>query len=213
MHLTSAGREVLKWLALVLMTGDHINKVLLQDGLPWLTDVARVVFPIFAMVLAYNLVQHPDPQAARRSLLRLLVVAVLVQPFHAWAFGYWVPLNVLFSLALGVYCCTEANRPLALAAALAGGLVVDYGWCGPAIMLSTMAVLRSGGRWWTWVCLLVSVAGLYAINGNLYALAAFPLVWMLGTLPGRVPRWRWAFLGYYCAHLAVLVALRPALGV
>lgn len=207
MHMTTAGREVLKWLALVLMTGDHVNKVLLHGGMPWLTDAARVVFPIFAMVLAYNVAVHPDPEAARRSLLRLLVAAVLVQPFHAWAFSYWVPLNVLFSLALGVYCCTEANRPFALAAALLGGLFVDYGWCGPAIMLATMAVLRSGGRWWAWAGLLVSVAGLYAINGNLYALAAFPLVLVLGTLPGRVPRWRWAFLGYYGAHLALLAVV------
>lgn len=213
MHMTTAGREVLKWLALVLMTGDHVNKVLLDGGVPWLTDAARVVFPIFAMVLAYNLAAHADAQAARRSLGRLLVAAVLVQPFHAWAFGYWVPLNVLFSLALGVYCCTGTSRPIALAAALLGGLVVDYGWCGPAIMLATVAVLRSGGRWWAWAGLLVSVAGLYAINRNLYALAAFPLVLALGTLPGRVPRWRWAFLGYYGAHLGVLVALRAYFGV
>lgn len=207
MFMTTAGREALKWLALVLMTGDHVNKVLLQGGMPWLTDAARVVFPIFAIVLAYNLATHPDPQAARRSLSRMLLAAVLVQPFHAWAFGYWVPLNVLFSLALGLYCCTERNRPLALAAALLGGLFVDYGWCAPAIMLATMAVVRSQGRWWTWAALLVSVAGLYATNGNLYALAAFPLLLVLGTLPGRVPRWRWAFLGYYGVHLALLAVV------
>jgi len=144
--------------------------------------------------------------------VRLLVIAMLVQPFHAWAFGYWVPLNVLFPLALGVYCCTETNRPLALAAALLGDLFVDYAWCGPTIMLATTAILRLGGRWWAWAALLVSVAGLYAINGNLYALAAFPLVLALGALPGRVPRWRWAFLGYYGGHLVALALIAALVG-
>ncbi|GGD52503.1 TraX family protein [Pseudoxanthomonas indica] len=210
--MTSAGREVLKWLALVLMTGDHVNKVLLHEQYPWLTDVARVVFPIFAIVLAYNLAQHPSPDATRRALVRMLVFAVLTQPFHAWAFGYWVPLNVLFTLALGVYVATAANRWLSVIAWLMGGAVVDYEWFGVAVVVAGFYLWRisaeSRSQWVIAAALMVAaVAALYAINGNLIALGAIPLLWMVGRLPGSVARCKWLFLAYYVIHLAVLVAI------
>lgn len=210
--MTSAGREVLKWLALVLMTGDHVNKVLLHEQYSWLTDVARVVFPIFAIVLAYNLAQHPSPDGTRRALVRMLAFAVLAQPFHAWAFGYWVPLNVLFTLALGVYVATADNRWLSAIAWLLGGAVVDYEWFGVAVVVAGFHFwqIPAGNRTRLFIATLLlgaAVASLYAINGNLIALAAFPLLWTLGRLPGRIPRWRWTFYAYYNLHLGVFATL------
>lgn len=209
--MTSAGREVLKWLALVLMTGDHVNKVLFAGQLPWLTEIARVVFPIFAVVLAYNLSQHPSPEATRRALTRMLVFAVLAQPFHGWAFGYWLPVNVLFTLALGVYVATARPWWQSAIAFIAGGGFVDYQWFGVAVVVAAFWFLRvpagSRNRLLAAGSLVAAVASLYAINGNLIALTAFPLLWLLGKLPGRVPRWRWTFLCYYLAHLAALTVL------
>jgi hypothetical protein len=204
---------VLKWLALVLMTGDHVNKVFLHGQQPWLTDMARAVFPIFAIVLAYNLAKHPNPDAVRRAVARMLVFAVLAQPFHAWAFGYWVPLNVLFTLALGVYVATSGNWWLSAIAWLVGGAFVDYEWFGVAVVVAGFHFWRVPAgkrpRWLIAAGLLgLAAASLYAINGNLIALAAFPLLWILGRLPGRVPRWRWAFLSYYLVHLWVLGFIR-----
>jgi hypothetical protein len=202
--LTSAGREHLKWLALLLMTGDHVNKVLFDGGLAGVSELARVVFPIFAMVLAYNLYTHRDPSAAGRSLTRLLVAAAVAQPFHALAFGYTFPLNVLFTLALGVYVSTERSRALGLLAWLVGGLFVDYGWMGAGVVVATTWLLRSQGHWTGWAGLVATVAALWVTNGNVYALGAFPLVWWLGRSQSHFPRAPWVFLGYYVAHLAVL---------
>lgn len=209
--MTSAGREALKWLALVLMTGDHVNKVLFAGQLPWLTEMARVVFPIFAIVLAYNLSQHPSSEATRRALGRMLVFALLAQPFHAWAFGYWLPVNVLFTLAVGVYVATAGRWWLAAIAFLAGGAFVDYQWFGVAVVVAAFWFWRApAGSQAGLLCavlLVAAVASLYVINGNWIALAAFPLLWMLGRLPGRVRRWRWMFHMYYLTHLAVLASL------
>lgn len=206
--MTSAGRELLKWVALLLMTGDHVNKVLLHGSQPWLTEAARVVFPIFAVVLAFNLAARLGPAVARRAMIRMLAAAALVQPFHALAFGYFLPLNVLFTLALGVYVCT-APRWLGAVAWVVGGLFVDYQWFGVGVVVAGWFCVA--GYWYRdWVrygAVVAAVASLAAINGNWWALAALPLLWLLRTYEGQVPRWRWTFYGYYVAHLVLLAAL------
>ena len=49
----------MKWLALVLMTGDYVNKYLFNGTLPRLFNAGRVTLPLFVFVLAYNLAR-PD---------------------------------------------------------------------------------------------------------------------------------------------------------
>jgi hypothetical protein len=55
LQLANGSLEALKWLALLLMLGDHVNKYLLHDAVPVLFDAGRLVMPIFAVVLGYNL--------------------------------------------------------------------------------------------------------------------------------------------------------------
>nr|WEG85486.1 trbP [Escherichia coli] len=47
--------EALKWLALLAMTGDHVNKYLFNGTLPYLFEAGRLALPLFVFVLAYNL--------------------------------------------------------------------------------------------------------------------------------------------------------------
>lgn len=47
--------EGLKWLGLLLMTGDHVNKYLFNGTLPFLFEAGRLAMPIFVFVLAFNL--------------------------------------------------------------------------------------------------------------------------------------------------------------
>lgn len=208
--MTSFAREWLKWTALVLMTADHVNKVLLDGSQPWMSEAARVVFPIFAIVLVYNLHASKDPNTARRSLHRLAIAALIAQPFHAWAFGYWLPLNVLFTLALGLRII---NAPLHVGALLFvfGGLFVDYQWAGLALICATSWMLRHPGHWAGPLAVGASVTSLYVINGNAWALAGLVLIWLLRNVPGEFPRARWTFLGYYVAHLGVLACLATAI--
>lgn len=204
--MTPFAREWLKWVALVLMTGDHVNKVLLAGAYPALSEAARVVFPIFAIVLVYNLHASPNPDAARRALHRLAIAAVIAQPFHALAFGYWLPLNVLFTLALGLRI---VNAPIHVGAVLFvfAGLFVDYQWAGLGVIVATAWMLRHPQHWSGPVSLALAVTALYVINGNAWALAGLVLVWLLRNVPGSFPRARWTFLGYYVGHLALLSIL------
>lgn len=203
--LTSGGRELLKWLALVLMTGDHANKVL-HLGEPLLSDLSRVVFPIFAIVLAYNL-RDASADSRRRSMVRLLVVALIAQPLHALCFGDPLTLNVLFTLLLGAFVLYSGTPMLSLLAVLTLGWFVDYGPVGVAVVVTAGMVFHGGAHFRFLLALAASVALLYLVNGNWYAMAALPLVAILGQLPVTLPRWRWAFLAYYAGHLALLAAI------
>jgi hypothetical protein len=50
LHVPNGTVEALKWLALALMTGDHVNKYLFNGTLPFLFEAGRLALPIFVFV-------------------------------------------------------------------------------------------------------------------------------------------------------------------
>ena len=84
LRISDGSLETLKWIALVLMTGDHVNKYLFNATLPLLFEAGRVALPLFVFVLAYNLAR-PDVMAREvygRTMKRLaLFGAVASVPF------------------------------------------------------------------------------------------------------------------------------------
>ncbi|MCR6687083.1 TraX family protein [Pseudoxanthomonas sp.] len=201
---------MLKWIALVLMTGDHVHKVLLHGAAPWLEDAGRIVFPIFAFVLGSNLWQA-SPGATDRALRRLVVAGVLIQPLHALVFGAWLPLNILLTLAAGVYVASTQSLWRAVLCLLVGSFFLDYQWAGVGFVLACAMFQRWHG-WRACLALACGMFGLCWFNGNAWALLALPLLWCFRSLRGDVPRGRWTFLGYYAAHLAVLAGFASILG-
>lgn len=61
--MTSSAREVLKWLAVVLMTCDHVAKIIYGGYVPGLSEAGRVAFPLFALGLSR--VVLPAPRGRR----------------------------------------------------------------------------------------------------------------------------------------------------
>jgi hypothetical protein len=55
LELADGSVEALKWLALVLMTIDHINHFIFKMQIPVMSDLGRLAMPLFGFVLAYNL--------------------------------------------------------------------------------------------------------------------------------------------------------------
>ncbi|AVQ07128.1 TPA: conjugal transfer protein [Xanthomonas vasicola pv. zeae] len=210
--MTSSGREALKWIALVLMTGDHVAKVLFGGYVPVLSELGRIAFPVFALVMAYNLAQPRADYA--KSVLRLAGWGLLAQPFHAWAFGDWLPLNVLLTFALAALLVWTLHGRHWLYVAVfgvIGPVLVDYQWSGVLLVLAAWGWFRTGRLEW-FAGVLASMAALCWYNGNVWALAALPIL-ALGYVWWPVPRLRWAFYGYYVVHLVVIgmLAARPPL--
>lgn len=217
--MTSSGRELLKWIALVLMTGDHAAKVFAGGYIPVVSELGRVAFPLFALVMAYNMAQ-PGADAAR-TLRRLLPWALIAQPVHAWAFGSFLPLNVLWTFALAAGCLALHQRGRTGWAVLvfaAGGLFVDYQWIGVGVVIVWWSFYRMDPYNRDWhapgsrpmlVCTVLALLTfllLCMFNGNAWALLAIPVL-QIARWHWPVPRTRWAFYVYYVAHLALFAAL------
>lgn len=206
--MTSSARELLKWLAVILMTGDHVVKIIYGGYVPGISEAGRVAFPLFALVMAYNLAQ-PGADVAK-SVRRLALWGVIAQPVHALAFGYWLPLNILltFALCAAVVHAAGQRKWVALAfAAAALPVFVDYQWAGVGFVLLAWLGFRTARPG----LILGAFVPLCAFNGSLWALAAIPVAMGLSHAAWQVPRGRWAFYGYYVAHLACIGLLAPIL--
>lgn len=206
--MTSSARELLKWLAVILMTGDHVAKVIYGGYVPGLSEAGRVAFPLFALVMAYNLAQHGADVG--KSVRRLALWGVIAQPVHALAFGYWLPLNILLTFSLSALVIYAVERRESAVVVMAAGvlpLVVDYQWAGVGFVLLAWLGFRTGRPLLT----LAAFAPLCVFNGNLWSLAAIPVAVGLSHATWAVPRGRWAFYGYYVAHLALIGLLAPIL--
>lgn len=212
--------EALKWIALICMLGDHIDAALFDRSLPFLGELGRIAFPLFAYVLGANLAREvPQWESMyRRIATRLLVFALVATPFSALAFARYdlLPLNVLFTLAasVGLVWCIRRNDVRAAIVGslvfLGAGAVVEFWWAGLLLVVAAWAFhARPGAA--SYACALLALAGLWFVNQNFYALAAVPVVWLVGMIAPRVPRYRWAFYVFYPAHLAVLALLRHLL--
>ena len=211
--------EALKWLGLVLMTLDHVNKYLLHSEAVVLFDLGRVVMPIFTIVLAYNLAR---PGAFARtgypkSMQRMAVAGVLATPpfiaLGGLGWGWW-PLNIMFTLlvASGVISLSQRGKiglVLAVGLFVIGGAFVEFWWPALAIAVGAWSYFRRP----TWTALLgalVGLAALFLINKNLWALAAMPLIVMASRFDLPVPRMRWVFYAFYPLHLAGIWLVRNA---
>lgn len=153
-----------QWLALISMSTDHLARYLQPNNMDyyWLAaTLGRLAFPLFAAMLAWHLLFNS--QNPRRYTLRILLIALLAQPFYALMIGLpltYPALNVCFTLTAGllagwllktVLYSSSAQTPFWLniqgllvlvATGLGAWLVapwVDYGMTGillvPALLL------------------------------------------------------------------------------
>lgn len=216
--LSDRSVEALKWIALVCMTLDHVNKYLLGESVPGLFAVGRVALPLFALVLAHNLAregalaQHMHVKlVARLGLIGAMSCPAFIS-LGGVAWGWW-PLNIMFTLLAGVAvvaCLARGGKgktALALALFMVGGGLVEFWYLGVGLVVAA---------WWyykrrttlAWMGVIAMLAALALLNHNFWALAALPIVWAVTTLNLRVPRIPYFFYGYYVAHLYVLLLLK-----
>jgi hypothetical protein len=209
--------EALKWLALVCMTCDHIDKYLLHASIPILFDVGRLAMPLFGFVLAYNLARAESFRRGvyQRAMRRLAVAGTLATPAFIGLGGLlhgWWPLNIMFALltvTATLFLWERGDwsvRLAALAVAAIGGSSVEFWWPAVGFCIAVWAYCKRP----SWTALLTALfccAALFFINGNLWALASLPIVVSATLLRLQVPRTRLAFYAYYPLHLTVIWAV------
>lgn len=113
-EISNGGIEVLKWLAPICMTIDHINRFLLDMQYPAMYAIGRLAMPIFGFVFAYNLGRsatfRSDIQI--RTMKRLLIFGLIATPIYGVLFR-WMPVNIMFTLLTVSYLIyiVENNQP------------------------------------------------------------------------------------------------------
>lgn len=196
----------LKWLGLVLMVVDHLDAFVYGRELGWATQLGRLVMPIFAFVLAYNLARPATLERGvyPRLVKRLVICGAIAFPFHAWLRGEIIPLNIMatFAVAAAVLWLLELERPqLAFGAWILGGALVEYAWPGVALVVATWWWIRAPSVAGAGLVVLV-LGSLAAVNGSHAALWALPVVVLASQLQLQLPRAQWAFYAFYPGHLA-----------
>lgn len=216
--VSSGTLEALKWLGLILMTLDHINKHFFNAKLPGVYEAGRLCMPVFGFVLAYNLAR---PGALLRgthlhAMKRLALFGLLASPFYiglgSLSWGWW-PLNIMFMLflATGLIYLIEVGGTYRLVVAGAlyfiAGFFVEFWWFALGICLTAWWYCKSPNKL-ALILFVASIASLYLVNKNSWALAALPLICLAPLVDLKIPRIRYLFYFYYPSHLAVLLAIK-----
>jgi hypothetical protein len=197
MRIPSLPLEGLKWGMAALMVFNHVAFIFFPD-LTFLRTPGRLVWPMFAALMARQLSQGYPPE---KYVKRILPFALLAQPFYAMAFGFPVfPLNVLFTL-LSAALLRAGWGPVALLLSLfsespPGLLLVEL----LAQRKPLLAALAHGA--WMW---LRGWGPTHALVGG----GAVLLAWALAerARPGRRTPW-WTLYAFYPGHLALLAAAK-----
>ncbi|KAK6352129.1 hypothetical protein TWF730_008960 [Orbilia blumenaviensis] len=223
-RISDGALELTKWIAMVIMTADHINKYLFDESLPFIFEFGRTAMPLFVFVLTYNLARpssNINGGAYLRTARRLALCGLISSVPYSKLGGLlddWYPLNIFFTLLVitTVAGLIEQSRTgkvrvpavlTALAAFVMGGGLVEFWWPAVGLGVGAWIYFRSGNL----LGLLTSVAScasLRWVNGNHWALAAFPILFILSRLNVQMPRLRWFFYAYYPVHLMVLLLVR-----
>lgn len=218
-RLASGQIELLKWIAVLTMTVDHVGSMLVPDHQTPFRLVGRVAFPVFAFLIAHNFTF--STRSPKQYMFRIGAFALLSQPIYIVARGTY-QLNILFTFLLGLlfltmWRCVEDEHPLHafvaraffLTLLLLLGLAVEY-WPPGVLIVPVLCVwLKRGGlAWATVAAALFVLANAGTWMGTMAAGALF--------LPALAAQWqgtlrrsnRWFFYAYYPVHLVILVAVR-----
>ena len=210
-----SGRELLKWIAVVTMTVDHVGAILYPD-LEVLRFVGRFSFPLFAYLLVLG---AENTRNINNYFTRLLIFALISQvPFSlALGHGPFEKFNIFFTLSAGLAFIHffKKNSIFALVPVFVSlVLPFDYSIYGIAV-IGCMYMLRANTTYGVVSLVLINTLFLVPWNVQFLSIAAIPLVVLhnRGSLQLTresaeklsVPLWRkYFFYLYYPLHLALI---------
>lgn len=213
-EISAASVDALKWLAVVLMVIDHINKFVFKEAVPSMFALGRVAMPLFVFVLGYNLARAGALQAGafKRVFFRLVVFGALSMVPHALMntlVGGWWPVNIMFTLAVSVLVAwlLEKGGPVCVIGAclvfVFGGALVEFWWPAIAACLFVWAYFKTPSVVYI-VGFATSLGALYFVNGNFWALMVLPVILAARFWRWPLPRMKWFFYAFYPLHFLLI---------
>ena len=209
------GREILKWVAIITMTIDHVGAVLYPE-LRVLRFVGRLAFPLFAYLLVLGM---ENTRNIRNYAIRLFMFAAVSQiPFFlAHDYAPFESLNIFFTLGFGlvfVYYFQKASILSFIPLVASFVVPFDYGIYGLAL-IGCMTLLRKNLKLGATLIILLNCLFLFPFSSQFLSLIALPLIVLhdTGSLSivkdygedYKIPLWRkYFFYIYYPLHLFLL---------
>ena len=213
------GRELLKWIAIITMTIDHVGAVLFPE-FEVLRLIGRLSFPLFAYLLILGM---ENTSNIRNYFIRLFIFALISQvPFYlATGIEPLDHLNIFFTLSFGlmfVYFFKKNSIIAFVPIVLSILLNFDYNIYG-IVMIGCMYILIGNIKLGT--ILLVLLNGLFLVpwNSQFLSVLALPLIILHqnGFLTKtkdvdkefKIPFWRkYFFYIFYPLHLSILYIIQ-----
>lgn len=229
LRISNNSLTVMKLIGIAAMLIDHFNTFVNPEYNQILFEVGRIAFPLFALVLGYNLARIPSDKIPK-IMLRLLMFGIVATPVYIILCGglqHWWPLNILFTLCLAttiVYLLSlpahnrwaVTTRMTALLLFAVVGSLVDYLWLGPALVIVVWRLFSgiSAAESTILQLLLLGLFGLLCVmNDNLATLLALPIIYLaiVACQNIRLPRMKWFFYWFYPGHLIMLFLIKTTL--
>jgi hypothetical protein len=212
----------LKIAATALMIADHIHLVFFLRSETWLFWITRLVYPMFMLLVAYNLEYRRAK--AHKYVVSLLLFGSLAQPFYMMAFGF-THFNVMFTLATGVllHQALVWSRPRVHVGfrliALLALLTVPFEWLeggvAGVLMIPAFANLFRRGAWWDWLLAFGVCMAIPTGTAPWWLIVSVLLIWGIAsgfkfkTTELKPSRWIGLVLYWvYPVHLCVIALSR-----
>ncbi|MHC1725014.1 MAG: TraX family protein [Syntrophobacteraceae bacterium] len=222
----------LKLFACALMIVDHVGIIFYPD-IAWLRLIGRLVFPLFAYLIAEGYRYTHDMTG---YLGRLLLFSLFSQPIYMWAFQYpTLQFNVLFTLAVGLYAIYVYDRTKSFLQVVLIGVACEvvhssYGLPGVLIVVAMHLYHKDLKKLAVVLFPLLVISGLNGIIRKSFALPDFtwtlsfmwahckasmlepfaimcvPLIALYDHTTGR--KMKYLFYVFYPGHLAILGYIR-----
>jgi hypothetical protein len=213
------GREILKWIAIITMTIDHIGATLYPE-LAILRYVGRLSFPLFCYLLVLG---FESTRNVSNYFMRLFLFASISQaPFYlALGIEPFESLNIFFTLSSGLlFIYFYQNNPLLTFLPLLASVVLnfDYGIYG-ILLIGCMHLLGKNLELGVVSSVLLNLLFLLVWPTQALSLFALPIILLHKIGPLKMvrkfdekttyPSWKkYFFYIYYPLHLAILYHLR-----
>jgi hypothetical protein len=214
-----SGRELLKWIAIITMTVDHVGAILYPE-FTVLRFIGRLSFPLFAYLLILGI---ENTRNVRNYFVRLFIFALISQvPFFlALDYGPFYSLNIFFTLSSGLlFIYFFKKSPVFVLVPVFASLVLpfDYGIYGIAI-IGCIFILKENTKFGVASLVLLNLLFLVPLNTQFLSISAIPLIVLHknGSLKitketteeVTIPLWRkYFFYVYYPLHLTLLYIIK-----
>jgi hypothetical protein len=216
------GREILKWIAIITMTIDHVGVIFYAPPDPTyeaLRIIGRISFPLFCFLIALGV---ESTRNVKNYFIRLFLFALVSQiPFSlAFGTGMFEHLNIFFTLSFGVLflCFFKKKSLICLLPILVSLLNFDYSVYG-ILMIGLMYILRKDTELGIASIILLNISFLPLMSPQMFSLLALPIILLYNNGFLKIikeskgknpyPSWRkYFFYVYYPLHITLLFLIK-----